>query len=68
MVIEEEGALPEEQDETQYETQQISPDLFEAAEQENPGGENAAAIGKGPLKKTFTELRKNKPIPESHRV
>jgi len=63
MILKEEGVFPEEQDETQYETQQISPDLFEAAEQESAGGEKAAADGKGPVKKTFTELRKNRPIP-----
>jgi type IV secretion system protein VirB10 len=48
-------------DETQYEAQQISPDLFGA--QENTGGENTAVAGKVPAKSSFSELRKNKPIP-----
>jgi len=45
------------------ETQQVSPDLFGAAEQENSDGEDAAGAGKGPAKKSFAELRKNKSIP-----
>jgi len=48
-------------DETQYEAQQISPDLFGA--QENTGGENTAVAGKVPAKRPFSELRRNKPIP-----
>ena len=47
----------------QYETQQISPDLFEASEQENTGGDNHIETGKNPVKKSFFELRKDKPIP-----
>jgi hypothetical protein len=46
-----------------YETQQVSPDLFGEAEQENTGGENNDAPVKGPVKKSFAELRKNKSIP-----
>ncbi|MDR2923621.1 MAG: TrbI/VirB10 family protein [Treponema sp.] len=46
----------------QYESQQVSPDLFGTAEQDT-GGENAADAGKGQSKKTFAELRKNRSIP-----
>jgi type IV secretory pathway VirB10-like protein len=64
MVLEKEGAdFPDGRDETNYDVQQISPDLFGAAEQDDTGGENAAAADKGPAKKTFSELRKNKSIP-----
>jgi type IV secretory pathway VirB10-like protein len=45
--------------EEQNESQQISPEMFGA--QENTGEENAA--GKGPAKKSFAELRKNRSIP-----
>jgi type IV secretion system protein VirB10 len=47
----------------QNETQQVSPDLFGAAEQEIAGGEDTAVPGKGPVKKSFAELRKNRSIP-----
>jgi type IV secretory pathway VirB10-like protein len=63
MILENEGAFPEEQEEAPYETEQVSPDLFGAAEQESTGEENAAAADKGPVKKTFAELRKNRQIP-----
>jgi len=46
----------------QNEAQQVPPDLFEAEAQENTGAE-AAAVNKGPVKKTFAELRKNSTIP-----
>jgi type IV secretory pathway VirB10-like protein len=45
------------------EIQQVSPDLFGAAEQENSGEENIAAPVKCPVKKSFAELRKNRSIP-----
>jgi len=45
----------------QNETQQVSPDLFGASEQENTDGEITG--GRGPVKKSFAELRKNRSIP-----
>jgi type IV secretion system protein VirB10 len=45
----------------QNETQQVSPDLFGA--QDNADVEDDIAVGKGPAKKTFAELRKNRSIP-----
>jgi type IV secretion system protein VirB10 len=47
----------------QNETQQVSPDLFEAEEQETIGAENTKAANKGLAKKSFAELRKNRSIP-----
>jgi type IV secretory pathway VirB10-like protein len=47
----------------QNEIQQVSPDLFEAAEQENTAEGDTAAAVKGPVKKSFAELRKNRSIP-----
>jgi type IV secretion system protein VirB10 len=57
------SAFPDGQNETPYGIQQISPDLFGAAEQVNTGGEVYAGAGKGPAKKSFAELRKNRSIP-----
>ena len=45
----------------QNEAQQVSPDMFGA--QDNDGGENDAVGDKGPAKKSFAELRKNRAIP-----
>jgi len=53
------AGFPDEQNE--YETQQVSPDLFGASE--NAGGEDAVAFDKGPAKRNFADLRKNKSVP-----
>jgi type IV secretory pathway VirB10-like protein len=45
-----------------YEERQISPESFGMAEQD-AGEEKTAASDKGPVKKSFTELRKNRAIP-----
>lgn len=67
MILENEGGagFSDGRDEmpSQYETQQISPDLFGAAEQRNTGEEDTAGPGRNPAKKSFAELRKNRTIP-----
>jgi hypothetical protein len=55
------AGFPDGQNEIPYDAQQISPDLFGA--QENTGEENTVAPDKGPAKKSFAELRKNRAIP-----
>jgi type IV secretory pathway VirB10-like protein len=47
----------DEQNETPYEAQQVSPESFGMEE------ETVAAADNGPVKKTFAELRKQKPVP-----
>jgi len=61
MDIENEAGPDFQDGQTQYEAQQISPDLFEA--HENTDGENDSAAEKAPAKKSFSELRKNRSIP-----
>jgi len=53
--------IPDKENSLSYEAQQVSPDLFEA--HENTEGENTSAVEKGPAKKSFSELRKNRSIP-----
>jgi type IV secretion system protein VirB10 len=57
--------FPDEQSETQqrYEAQQVSPESFGMAEQEDTGEKEAAAADNGPAKRTFAELRKSRMIP-----
>jgi type IV secretion system protein VirB10 len=69
MVLEKEGSpsreggadFEGEQNEMPYETPQVPPDLFGI--QDETGEENTSAADKDPAKKTFAELRKNRPIP-----